>query len=67
MHIFHLKRKMSMENMKREKNGDSDNMSLVKEKHKDQQVTNKNCIKNNIIPFTKKWRVKLYLLNEKYC
>ena len=53
-----------MENMKREKNGDSDNMSLVKEKHKDQQVTNKNCIKNNIIPFTKKWRVKLYLLNE---
>ena len=53
-----------MENMKQEKNGDSDNMSLVKEKHKDQQVTNKNCIKNNIIPFTKKWRVKLYLLNE---
>ena len=53
-----------MENMKREKNGDSDNMSLVKEKHKDQQVTNKNCVKNNIIPFTKKWRVKLYLLNE---
>ena len=55
---------MSTENMKQEKNGDSDNMSLVKEKHKDQQVTNKNCIKNNIIPFTKKWRVKLYLLNE---
>ena len=53
-----------MENMKQEKNGDSDNMSLVKEKHKDQQVTNKNCVKNNIIPFTKKWRVKLYLLNE---
>ena len=55
---------MSTENMKQEKNGDSDNMSLVKEKHKDQQVTNKNCVKNNIIPFTKKWRVKLYLLNE---
>ena len=55
---------MSTENMKQEKNGDSDDMSLVKEKHKDQQVTNKNCVKNNIIPFTKKWRVKLYLLNE---
>ena len=53
-----------MENMKREKNGDSDNMSLNKEKQKAQQITNKNYIQNNIIPFTKKWRVKLYLLNE---
>jgi len=44
--------------MKQEKNGDSDNMSLVKEKHKDQQVTKKNSIKINLIPFTKKWRVK---------
>ena len=53
-----------MENMKSEKNGDFENLVLEKEKQLTQQISKQNYDQNNIIPFTKKWRVKLYLLNE---
>ena len=53
-----------METMKSEDNENLQHEVIDKERDIDEKNSNKKYNLNNIIPFTKKWRVKLYLLND---
>ena len=55
---------MSIEEIKTEENKEFDCIMLNSSKKSEELIQNNISENKNFIPFTKKWRVKLYLLNE---
>ena len=55
---------MSTEVLKSEENKEFDCIALSDQKQTEESNQNDISEDKNFIPFTKKWRVKLYLLNE---
>ena len=55
---------MSTEILKSEENKEFDCIALSDQKQTGESIKNDISEDKNFIPFTKKWRVKLYLLNE---
>ena len=55
---------MSIEEIKTEENKEFDCIMLNSSKKSEELIQNNISEDKNFIPFTKKWRVKLYLLNE---
>ena len=55
---------MSTEILKSEENKEFDCIALSDQKQTEESIKNDISEDKNFIPFTKKWRVKLYLLNE---